>query len=150
MWEQNHCLIPLPLKNCFIISCGADKIDGMTIAENRIPEISNLPGMVCPACNASVQSSANFCPNCGRQFRTVPPATTVSRQIIVYLVSFIAAPFGLWYAWKYLRQDDNKSKKIGIVAIALTVISAAITIWTMAGLFNSLSPLLRSLSGLGL
>ena len=143
-------LAGIPLKNACIISCGVDKSDGMTIAGNRIPEISNLPGMVCPACKASVQSSANFCPNCGRRLRTTPPATSVSKQVIVYLVSFFLAPLGLWYAWKYLKQDDNKSRKIGVAAIALTIISVAITIWTVVGLFNSVSPLVRSLSGLGL
>ncbi len=80
----------------------------------------------------------------------MPPATTISRQIIVYLISFFLAPFGLWFAWKYLRQNDSKSKKIGVAAVALTIISVAITIWAMAGLFNSVSPLLKSLSGLGL
>jgi TRAP-type C4-dicarboxylate transport system permease small subunit len=79
-----------------------------------------------------------------------PPATTISRQIIVYLISFFLAPFGLWFAWKYLKQDDSKSQKIGIVAIALTVISGAVTIWTMAGLFNSVSQFMKSLNGLGL
>jgi hypothetical protein len=124
--------------------------DEMTIAGNRIPAFSTLPGMVCSVCNAAVPSSANFCPNCGKRLRTIPPVTSVSRQIVVYLISFFIAPFGLWYAWKYLRQDDNKSKTIGVVAIVLTVISVAITIWTTAGLFNSASQLLKSLSGLGL
>ncbi len=142
--------IPLPLKNSCILSRNVDKIDGMTIADNRIPEITHLPERVCSACNTSVQSSANFCPNCGRQLRTIPLATTLSRQIIVYLISFFLAPFGLWFAWKYFKQGDDKSKKIGVVAIALTVISAALTTWTMAGLFNSFSSLLRPLGGLGL
>jgi hypothetical protein len=80
----------------------------------------------------------------------MPAATTVSKQIIVYLISFFVAPFGLWYAWKYLKQGDNKSKEIAIVAIALTIISVAITIWATAGLFNSINQLMKSLSGLGL
>jgi hypothetical protein len=112
--------------------------------------MDTLIGMVCSACNASVPSSANFCPNCGKGLRAIPPATTLSRQIIVYLISFFVAPFGLWYAWKYLKQEDIKSRKIGIAAIALTVISIAITFWTMAGLYNSVSQYMRLLNGLAL
>jgi TRAP-type C4-dicarboxylate transport system permease small subunit len=78
------------------------------------------------------------------------PPTSVSRQLIIYLISFFLAPFGLWFAWKYLKQDDRKSKKIGVAAIALTIISVALAIWTMAGLFSSVSQLLKSFSGLGL
>jgi hypothetical protein len=70
--------------------------------------------------------------------------------MIVYRISFFVAPFGLWYAWKYLKQGDNKSEKIGFVAIALTIISVAITVWTIAGLFNSVSQFMRSLNGLAL
>jgi hypothetical protein len=108
----------------------------------------NTPlGIVCPSCNAEIMSSANFCPNCGRPLRTMPPATSVSKQIIVYLISFFLAPFGLWYAWKYLKQDDRTSKIIGAVAIALTIVAVALAIWTTAGLFNLASEYLNSLRG---
>jgi hypothetical protein len=72
----------------------------------------------------------------------MPPSTSVSRQIIVYLISFFLAPLGLWYAWKYLKQEDQTSKIIGAVAIVLTLVAVALTIWTTAGLFASLSPYL--------
>jgi len=124
--------------------------DGMTIAKAHIPAMPALPGTVCPSCNASAPSSANFCPNCGRRFKPAFPATSASRQIIIYLISFFVAPFGLWYAWKYLKQDDKKSKQIGIMAVVLTIVSLAFTIWTVAKLFNSVNQLLNPLSGLGL
>ena len=79
----------------------------------------------------------------------MPPATSISRQIIVYLISFFLAPLGLWYAWKYLKQDDQTSKIIGTVAIALTIVAVALTIWTTAGLFSSVSQYLNSLRSLG-
>jgi uncharacterized OB-fold protein len=122
----------------------------MVIARNPTPTIAALPGMVCPACNSAVLSSANYCPNCGKRLRTIPPSTSASKQIVVYLISFFLVPFGLWYAWKYLRQEDNKSKIIGVVSIALTVVSLAISIWATADLFNSITQLLKSLGGLGL
>jgi hypothetical protein len=117
---------------------------------NRGSMIAPISEMVCSTCSAPIPSSANFCPNCGRGLKKKPLSTALSRQVIVYLVSFFLAPFGLWYAWKYLKQEDNKSKIIGVTAIALTAISIALAIWTMAGLFNSVRGLMRSLNGLAL
>ena len=120
----------------------------MLMTENRIPTTTSLPEKVCPACNAVLPIAANFCLNCGKRLRTKPAATSVSKQLIVYLVSFFLAPLGLWYAWRYLREGDQKSKTIGMVAIALTIISIAFAIWTTAELFNSFSQYLRLLKGL--
>jgi hypothetical protein len=106
-------------------------------------------GIVCSFCHAPMMSSANFCSNCGKALRAIPPATSVARQIIVYLISFFLAPFGFWYAWKYLKQDDPISKRIGAVAIALTIVAIALAIWTTAGLFHSVNQYLNSLGGLG-
>jgi predicted permease len=106
--------------------------------------------MVCSTCHTAVPPPANFCHNCGKPLRTMPPSTSVSMQIIIYLISFFIAPLGLWYAWKYLKRDDQKSKIIGIVAIALTLVAVAIAVWTMAELFNLSRQFWNSLSGLGL
>jgi hypothetical protein len=107
------------------------------------------PEIVCSSCNARMISSANFCLNCGKPLRAMPHSTSVSKQIIVYLISFFLAPFGLWYAWKYLRQDDHTSKIIGAVVIALTIMSMAVTIWTAVRLFNSVNQYFDSLPNLG-
>jgi TRAP-type C4-dicarboxylate transport system permease small subunit len=93
--------------------------------------------------------SANFCSNCGKALRKLPPATSVSRQILVYLVSFFLAPLGLWYAWKYLKQDNRKSKIIGVVAIALTLAAIALALWTASGLYDLVSRYLDSSYDLG-
>ena len=101
-------------------------------------------GIICSSCNALMMPSANFCSNCGKALRLIPPSTTVFKQIIVYLISFFLAPFGLWYAWKYLKQDDRKSKIIGVVAIVLTGVAAALAIWATEGLFSLVNQYLGS------
>jgi hypothetical protein len=113
--------------------------------ESRIADITAPPEIVCPACSTSMPSSANFCLNCGRRLRTTVSSTSIPRQIIVYLVSFFLAPLGLWFAWKYLKQENKKSKAIGFVVIALTIVSIAISIWATAGLIGWVSQLLRPL-----
>jgi TRAP-type C4-dicarboxylate transport system permease small subunit len=92
-----------------------------------------------------MQPSANFCSNCGKSLRVLPSATTVSRQIIVYLISFFLAPFGLWYAWKYLRQDDRTSRIIGTVSLALTIVAVALAIRATAGPFSLVNQYLNAL-----
>jgi hypothetical protein len=111
--------------------------------------METLPEIICPSCCAPMLSSANFCSNCGKALRALPPATSVPRQILVYLVSFFLAPLGLWYAWKYLRQDDRKSKIIGTVAIALTIAAVAAALWAAAGLYNLVSQYFDSSYDLG-
>lgn len=75
----------------------------------------------------------------GKKVKEKPLATTFLKQLPVYLVSFLLPPLGIWPAIKYLRQADEKSKKIGFLALLLTLISIVITIWLSINLVNSFS-----------
>lgn len=77
----------------------------------------------CPKCKTEVSETAYFCSNCGHALRSRPEDTSISKQLIVYFVSFFLAPFGLGYAFKYLNQSDKKSKTIGIISLVLTFIA---------------------------
>lgn len=72
------------------------------------------------------------------------PSASLSRQIAVYFVSLFLPPFGLWHAWKYLKEKDSRSKRIGIAALILTIISILITIWFTERFMNSISQTLNS------
>jgi len=102
--------------------------------------------VTCPSCKSAVPTIAYFCSNCGKQLRDKPPATTLSRQIIVYFVSLFLPPFGFWYAWKYLKRVDYESRKIGIVAVILTIISILVTIWLTEGFINLVSQSFNSIN----
>lgn len=80
-----------------------------------------------------VSEDMYFCPACGKPLKSNPAETGVGRQILVYVISILLPPFGFWYAWKYLRQQDKKSKLIGWVAIVLTIVSIIANVWVMAG-----------------
>ncbi len=103
--------------------------------------------VICPACRAVVPVDSFFCPNCGKPLREKPLQTTIWKQIGVYFVSLFLPPFGLWYVWKYLRSGDSKAREIGIVALVLTVISIAVTIWTAVALGNSVNQTLNQQRG---
>ncbi len=74
----------------------------------------------CPKCKAKVSEMAHFCSNCGDSLKSRLEDTSILKQILVYFVSFFLAPFGLGYAFKYLKQSDKKSKIIGIISLILT------------------------------
>ncbi|MCL5016391.1 MAG: zinc-ribbon domain-containing protein [Patescibacteria group bacterium] len=76
---------------------------------------------VCPVCHQPVSPEAYFCPNCGHPLKSKPPE--IFERLIVYAVSILLPPFGLGYAWKYLKAGDKASRAIGIMAIVLTTIS---------------------------
>lgn len=107
----------------------------------------------CRYCQANITSTDYFCPNCGKKLKERPQSVTLGRQIFVYLLSALLPPLGLWPAVKYLRQADVKSKQIGVIAIALTVISTLVTIWLSLGFINKfnqiLSGQLNSFGGTG-
>lgn len=97
------------------------------------------PQLVCPHCKSNVSLLDFFCPTCGKKLKEKPLSTSWSKQLLVYLLSALLPPLGLWPAIKYLRQPDQKSKKIGTAAIILTVLSIILTIWLSANLVNSFS-----------
>lgn len=79
--------------------------------------------LLCPACQFKIQSDWFFCPNCAKELKEKPPIITIGRQIFMYLVSFFLTPLGLGWGLKYVKYKDPKTKIIGIVCIALTILS---------------------------
>lgn len=71
-------------------------------------------------------------------------STTIARQIFIYLLSFLLPPLGLWPGIKYLKQKDEKSRIIGFIAIVLTIISIALTVWFTLGFINVFNQQLNS------
>ena len=85
----------------------------------------------CSECGHEVSDEALSCPNCGHPLKFRSENTSILKQILVYFVSFFLAPFGLGYAFKYLKQSDKKSKIIGIISLILTFF-AIITVIVIA------------------
>jgi uncharacterized OB-fold protein len=94
---------------------------------------------ICPSCQHPLTDADYFCPNCGKKIKNKPVSTSLGKQIVVYLVSFFLPPFGLPWAFRYLRQEDEKSKAIGYVVIGLTILSIVISIWLTINFVNQTS-----------
>lgn len=92
---------------------------------------------ICNNCKGNVPPTDFFCPHCGKNLKEKPLSTTLAKQIWLYLFSLFFPPLGIWPAIKYLRQDDYKSKKIGIALLSITIISIIITIWFSLNFVNS-------------
>lgn len=82
-----------------------------------------MDSISCPRCHTQVKNTDYFCFNCGQNLKPKPPSTSTVQQLIIYLESFFLPPYGIILGMRYLKQNDNKSKAVGIIAIIITIIS---------------------------
>jgi len=92
---------------------------------------------ICKFCGQTVLSNYYFCPYCGKKL--IEPPITAVKEISVYLLSIFLPPLGLWPGIKYLSQKNERAKRVGIIAIILTVISIIITVWLCIGMVGNIS-----------
>ena len=97
---------------------------------------SPVQAQACLKCQTVMPGNAYFCYNCGKSLRKLPPSSSVSRQITIYLTSFFVPPSGFLFGWQYIRQPDEKLKMIGVVAVILTVGSLLLSLWTFKALIS--------------
>jgi uncharacterized membrane-anchored protein len=97
---------------------------------------------ICKFCGQTVATNFYFCPYCGKKL--IEPPVSALKEISIYLLSVFLPPLGLWPGIKYLLQKNAKSKRIGTIAIILTIISSVVTIWLSIIAINALSQSLNS------
>jgi len=91
----------------------------------------------CKFCGQTVLSNYYFCPYCGKKL--IEPPITAIKEIGVYLLSIFLPPLGLWPGIRYLSQKNERARRVGIIAIILTIVSSIITIWACIGLIGNIS-----------
>jgi hypothetical protein len=104
---------------------------------------------MCPSCHVVVQTGAYFCLNCGAALKENPPPTSVGSRIKIYAVSVLLPPFGLIYVWRYLKQPDETSRRIGWIAFMLTIVMTTATLWLMFVAIDSFNRSLNAALGGG-
>ena len=93
----------------------------------------------CLKCHVAVRSTDYFCYNCGNNLKPVPPSVSLIGQTTLYIRSVLIPPFGILWAIKYLKQNNAKSKIVGIVAIIFTLISLIICSILFKNFVNNLN-----------
>jgi len=97
----------------------------------------NNPEEICSVCHQAVLTEYYFCPNCGNNLKEKPQAISALVQAGIYTLAIFVPPLGLWPGLKYLTKKGESAKRVGIIAIALTLISSILTIWAIFSLFSS-------------
>ena len=107
---------------------------GMEGASNQQVSVQAQAAVVtCPVCHVGVKPTDYFCANCGRELHAKPKSVSLANQLAVYVGSLLLPPLGFVWGWRYLKQEGSESKRVGWVAIVLTVVSlVAATAWTIA------------------
>ena len=93
--------------------------------------------IICKYCGQNVFTNYYFCPYCGKKL--IEPPITLVKEISVYLLSVLLPPLGLWPGIRYILQKDQKAKRVGTIAIILTIISTVVTLYFSIIAFNGIS-----------
>jgi len=91
---------------------------------------------VCPICHQAVSAEYYFCPNCGNNLKEKPMAISALMQIGLYALAIFLPPLGLWPGIKYVMKASPQARRVGMITIALTLVSTILTIWGIFLLFN--------------
>lgn len=89
---------------------------------DEVIKIDKVP-KICPQCHIEVRSTDYFCFNCGKALREKPKPIGIVSQIILYAGCLLLPPLGFWWGYKYLKQDGEKAKMVGIICIVLTALA---------------------------
>ncbi len=95
--------------------------------------------LTCSFCHQPIQPTFFFCPNCGKEAKPKPLNISALTQLGIYALSLLLPPLGLWPGMKYLREPNQSSKLVGIIAILLTIISLIVTFYLAAQLANTVN-----------
>lgn len=104
---------------------------------------------ICPSCGSITAPDDVFCGHCGFQLNR-QVKIGIGKQIWIYFVALFLPPFGLIWTWKYLRGTNPQAKRIGWMALILTIVGILLTIWATAGFLSSVQNQMNSYSNLGL
>lgn len=96
----------------------------------------DAPASICSVCHQPVQAEHYFCANCGHSLKEKPVPITPAAQLGVYALSIFLPPLGLWPGIKYLSKENPHAKRVGWIAIGLTIFSSAASIWAMFSLYE--------------
>ncbi len=102
----------------------------------------------CPVCHIEVRQSDYFCFNCGLNLHPKPPSTSIENQIMLYLGSFFLPPMGCIWGYKYIKIADGRSKMIGYICVAITMLSILIAVRSVMVVVNTVNSQVNQIQNL--
>lgn len=93
----------------------------------------------CPVCHVCVKPADYFCYNCGKNLHEKPLETSAFTEYAYYAASLLLPPLGLWWGFKFLKQSDDHSRRIGWICIILTVASSIVVAMWSVQLFQNIT-----------
>lgn len=91
---------------------------------------------ICPVCHQVVLPEQYFCANCGSALKEKQEPISFPVQLGVYALSLFLPPLGLWPGIKYVAKKNSYAKRVGWIAIGLTIVSSVASIWVMFSLYE--------------
>ena len=109
--------------------------------------------LICPYCHTTLPYNSYFCFNCGKKVHE--PPISIWTEMKVYVYSILLPPIGFWYGYRYLTGKDSikdpAGKRVGWVAIILTVVVCVFAVWgtisAVKSLTGALSTQMNQLNG---
>ncbi len=95
--------------------------------------------VACPFCHVAVRPMDYFCSNCGKNLHPTPLGTGVSDIAKLYIGSVLLAPMGIFWGLRYLREKDDKSKIIGVIAMLLSLVTLIVAIQYTVTFMNTIN-----------
>ena len=110
------------------------------------------PNFKCPFCTKEIIPTDTFCSSCGNKLPEEDIAFSKTQRIKIYLVSIVVAPFGLYWFFKYFKNNNADKRKTAFVAFYLTIVTLFVVTVISYYYVNQLKSYmgLYDLSGLGL
>lgn len=106
--------------------------------------------LVCHSCQNIISPTYFFCPYCGKKLKSPPLSTSFVKQVGVYLFSIFIPPFGIFPGIRYLKQQDDKSKMIGVITLLLTSVSLFVNIYLILNLTHYVNQSMANILNLNL
>ena len=78
---------------------------------------------MCKYCQNPVSQTYFFCPYCGKVLKRLPLSTSIWKQSSMYFLAVFFPLFAILPGIRYLGQEDNNAKAVGIVILLLTGVS---------------------------
>ena len=97
----------------------------------------------CPSCHKEIKQEDTFCSHCGTQISTSKPISK-AQKIKVYVLSFLLAPFGLYWFFKYRNEEDPEKKLVAKRVLWITIAAVIFVIATSITAANSYNKLINS------